>query len=67
MFVRWSLSLIRWMAPKNIRLIPTLYIRGSKTGSKQPRSPLQTTLSRFLKQYGLKAGRMDTTESRGGG
>src|SRR5215469_786982 len=34
-FVRWSLSGNRWMAPNDVRLIPTLYQRGSKNGLKR--------------------------------
>ena len=39
--VRWSCRFCRWMAPNGDRLIPTLYKRGSKTGSKRPGGTLQ--------------------------
>jgi hypothetical protein len=39
--VRWSLSGNRWMAPNDVRLIPTLYQRGSKNGLKRLSGALQ--------------------------
>lgn len=32
----------RWMAPKDVRLIPTLYQRGSKNGLRRLSGALQT-------------------------
>ncbi len=40
-------GLNRWMAPKDVRLIPTLYKRGSKNGRKRRSGALQTHPSRL--------------------
>ena len=35
----------RWMAPKDVRLIPTLYQRGSKNGLRRLSGALQTSVT----------------------
>jgi hypothetical protein len=35
----------RWMAPKDVRLIPTLYKRGSKNGLRRLSGALQTSFT----------------------